>query len=109
MEISNAQGVPSENILITYDGYYDDILRFCEETEDFPEESKYRYTAEQAWSIIHFIENRPKEIVEKLAKYIKEGRIETHAFLGNEITGICSHEELIRLMYPAFRLKREYW
>lgn len=97
-----------ENILITYDGYYDDILRFCEETEDFPEESKYRYTAEQAWSIIHFIENRPKEIVEKLAKYIKEGRIETHAFLGNEITGICSHEELIRLMYPAFRLKREY-
>ncbi len=97
-----------ENILIKHDNFYDDVLRFCEETNDFPKESKYRYTAEQAWSIQHFIENRSHEIIEKLKKYIKEGRIETHAFLGNEITGLCGHEELIRLMYPAFRLKREY-
>jgi hypothetical protein len=97
-----------ENILLKHDGFYDDILRFCEETRDFPEESKYRYTAEVAWSIKHFIENRPKEVVEKLKKYIKERRIEVHAFFGNEITGLCSHEELIRLMYPSFRLKQEY-
>ncbi|UCE08461.1 MAG: hypothetical protein JSW07_10740, partial [bacterium] len=97
-----------ENILLKHDGFYDDVLRFCEQTKDFPEESKYRYTAEVAWSIKHFIENRPKEVVEKLKKFIKEGRIETHAFFGNEITGLCGHEELIRLMYPSFRLKREY-
>jgi len=29
-----------ENVLYKYDGFYDDILRFCEETEDWPEESK---------------------------------------------------------------------
>jgi alpha-mannosidase len=27
---------------------------------------------------------------------------------GNEISALCSHEQLIRLMYPAFRLKRKY-
>jgi len=97
-----------ENILLKHDSYYDDVLRFCEQTQDFPVESKYRYTAEVAWSIRHFIDNRPNEIVEKLKKYIDEGRIEVHAFFGNEITGLCGHEELIRLMYPSFRLKREY-
>jgi len=96
-----------ENILLDYDGFYDDILRFCEETEDWPAESKYRYTVEGTWSIQHFIENRPKQTIEKLAKYIKQGRIEVGAFFGHEITTMCSHEELIRMMYPSFRLKRE--
>jgi len=97
-----------ENILHRYDGFYDDILRFCEETEDWPEESKYRYTVEGAWSIQHFTENRPKQTLEKLTKYIKQGRIEVGAFFGHEITAMCSHEELIRMMYPSFRFKRKY-
>jgi len=99
-----------ENVLHKYDGFYDDIARFCEETDDWPEESKYRYTVEQTWSIQHFLEegHREKEVVEKLGKYIKEGRIEIPAFFGNEISTLCSHEELIRLMYPSFRLKRKY-
>ena len=97
-----------ENILLDYDGFYDDVLRFCEETEDWPAESKYRYTVEGTWSIQHFIENRPKQTIEKLAKYIKQGRIEVGAFFGHEITAMCSHEELIRMMYPSFRFKRKY-
>ncbi len=105
-----------ENVLAKYDSFYDDILRFCEDTEDYPEESKYRYTVEGAWSVQHFIrqtdggfiENRTPTDVEKLAKYIKQGRIEIGALFGNEISNLCGHEELIRLMYPSFRLKRKY-
>ena len=97
-----------ENVLNLYDGFYDDVLRFCEETDDWPEESKYRYTLEGTWSIQHFMENRPKEVLDKLGKYIKNGRIEVGALFGNEISALCSHEQLIRLMYPSFRLKRKY-
>jgi alpha-mannosidase len=97
-----------ENVLNRYDGFYDDVLRFCEETDDWPEASKYRYTLEGTWSIQHFIENRPKDVIDKLAKYIKEERIEIGALFGNEISALCSHEQLIRLMYPSFRLKRKY-
>lgn len=97
-----------EEVLLRYDGFYDDILRFCEETDDWPFESKFRYMVEEAWSIQHFIENRPEEVVQKLAKYVREGRIEIPALFGNEISALCSHEELIRLMYPSFRLKRKY-
>jgi len=97
-----------ENVLRKYDGFYDDILRFCEQTDDWPEEAKFRYTVEGTWSIQHFVENRPKQVLEKLGKYVKAGRIEVPALFGNEISGLCSHEGLIRLMYPSFRLKREF-
>jgi len=96
-----------ENVLRQYDSFYDNILRFCEETDEWPEESKFRYHVEASWSIQHFTENRPKRVLKKLSKYVKEGRIEIPAFFGNQITGLCSHEELIRLMYPSFRLKRK--
>jgi len=97
-----------ENVLRQYDRFYDDVLRFCDETNDWPEEAKFRYTVEGTWSIQHFVENRPKEAVEKLAKYVRDGRIEIPAFFGNEITGLCSHEEQIRMMYPSFRLRRQF-
>ncbi len=97
-----------ENVLHRYDGFYDDVLRFCDQTKDWPDESKYRYTIEGTWSVQHFIENRPKETVDKLGKYIKKGRIEVSALFGNEISCLCGHEELIRLMYPSFRLKRMF-
>lgn len=35
-----------ENVLEQYNGFYDNVVRFCEETEDWPEESRYHYTAE---------------------------------------------------------------
>ncbi len=97
-----------ENILNRYDGYYDDILRFCQETEEWPYESRYRYTVEEAWSIQHYVEHRDEETRAKLRKYIQQDRIDIGALFGNEISALCSHEQLIRLMYPSFRFKRDY-
>ena len=96
-----------ENVLRKYEGFYDDILSFCEETDDWPIESRYRYSVEATWSVQHFLENRPQEVRQKLGKYVQEGRIEIPALFGNQVGALCSHEELVRLMYPSFRLKRE--
>jgi hypothetical protein len=96
------------NVLREYDTFYDEVLHFCEQTDGWPEESKFRYVIEQFWSVQHFIKNRPKETVNKLVKYIREGRIEVTALFGNQTTELCGHEELIRLMYPSFNLKRKY-
>jgi len=97
-----------ENVMNRYAGFYDDVLRFCDQTNDFPEEAKYRYTIEGTWSLQHYIATRPKEAVDKLGGYVKQGRIEVGALFGNEIDSLCGHEELIRLMYPSFRFKRQY-
>lgn len=97
-----------ENVMNRYAGFYDDVLRFCDQTNDFPEEAKYRYTIEGAWSLQHFVTTRPKEAVDKLGSYVKQGRVQIGAFFGNEIDSLCGHEELIRLMYPSFGFKRQY-
>ena len=44
-----------ENVLNLYAGFYDDVLRFCDETNDWPEEAQYRYTLEGTWSLQHFV------------------------------------------------------
>lgn len=97
-----------ENVLNRYAGFYDDILRFCRETDDWPEEAKYRYTAEGAWAMKHFVETRDKEDIDELGKYVKQNRIEVGALMGNEISALCSHEELVRLMYPSHRMAHRF-
>jgi hypothetical protein len=97
-----------ENVLNLYARFYDDVVRFCDQTKDWPEEAQYRYTLEGTWSLQHFVANRPKEAVDKFGGYVKQGRIEIGALFGNEIDSLCGHEELIRLMYPSFRFKRQY-
>jgi len=96
------------NVFLEHDSYLDDVLRFCEETENWPEETKFKYSVEEFWSLNHFMKNRPKETVDKLISFIKKGQIEVCALFGNEVTELCGHEELIRLLYPAFELKRKH-
>jgi len=96
------------NVLEEYDGFMDQVLRFCEETADWPEEdARFSYLCEQHWSVEHWLQNRGPEAAERLAYWAKRGQIEVTALFGNQTLELCSHEELVRLMYPAFRLKRE--
>jgi len=97
------------NVLAEYDRFMDLVLRYCEETEHWPEEdARFRYQCEQAWSVVHYLERRPAETIERLVHFIRNGQIEVTALFGNQTLELCSTEELVRLLYPAFRLKREH-
>ena len=96
------------NILREHDTFVDEVLRFCTETDDWPQESRFRYVVEQGWSILHYVEHRPPERVAELVRRIREGRIEVTALFGNQTSELCGPEEQIRLAYPSFRLKRRY-
>lgn len=96
------------NIFKEFCGFYDDLLRFCDETDHFPEDSKFRYTIEQGWSLLYYLEHRPEETRMEMMRRIKEGRIEVNAFIGNETTELLGPEEMVRMLYPVFELKRKY-
>ena len=100
-------GMPAD-LFVEHAEFMDDVLRYCEETADWPEDSRFRYLAEQMWSVIPFVENRPREVVERMAHFVKRGQIEIGALYGNQIQELCGHEEMIRLLYPSFQLKREF-
>lgn len=96
-----------ENVLRFYEAVYDQVLSFCDQTEDFPEEAKFRYTAEGAWSVEHYLRQRPPEVAEKLSHYLHQGRIEIQGLYGNLITNLLGHEEQIRALYPSFAIRRK--
>ncbi len=96
------------NVLREYCEFYDRVLQFCRETDEFPEESKFRYTIEQGWSLLYYLEHRPPDVCSEIISRIEEGRIEVNALLGNMITELLGPEQMIRLLYPIFELKRRY-
>lgn len=97
-----------QNVLNEYVGFYDLIIKFCEETDDWPKDVKFRYQVEQLWSLLHYLRTQPKEKVEKLMSLIRRNRIGVSVLLGNEVSGLCGHEEIVRLIYPAYKLKKIY-
>jgi hypothetical protein len=99
--------IPSK-IMDEHNEFMDQVLEFCAQTEDWPDESKFRYQCEQAWSVEHYLKNRPQKVIDRLMDFVKKGQIEITALYGNMTTELCGHEEFIRLLYPAFRLKRDY-
>ena len=90
-----------------YEPIMDQVLDWCDEMRDWPEESKFRYSIEQVWSLLPYLQRRPPETAERLARCVREGLIDVAALFGNQTLELCSTEELVRLLYPAFRLKRE--
>lgn len=88
--------------------FLDDVLDYCTETDAWDEESRFRFVIEQAWSAMAYVAQRPAECVERLMARLREGRLELNAFFANQITELCSHEELLRLLYPSYALKRRY-
>ena len=99
---------PIELVFRQYRKTYSDVIKFCEETQSYPEEAKFRYSVEESWSLQDFIEHSDNATREKLAEYIKEGRIEVQALYAELTTSISSHEELVRLLYPSFRINKEF-
>lgn len=97
-----------EPLLDTYCGYYDRILDFCRETSAYSEEAQYRYTVEELWSLEEYLRRVPEEKKKELLHYIREGRIEISALYANVIDSLCDEEELIRLLYPAARMRETY-
>jgi hypothetical protein len=96
---------PIEDVLYFYKDLYNKVADYCELTADWPEEAQYHYTCEEAWSLRYFVEHSEDAAIDRLAKYVQEGRVEIPALLGNETSGICSHEELVRLTYPSRKLQ----
>ncbi len=82
-------------------------IRYCDETADYPPESRYRWTVEVTGLMKNFVERYP-ELVDKLIKYVREGRIEICGFYLNMPTEVVGHEELIRCLYYAQRLRDKY-
>lgn len=103
----NYTGLP-EDTMRDYHKFYNKLIDFCEDTRSLNPAAQFHYTIETAWPLVDYIRHNSRSRADKLLNLIREGRIEVSALFGNQITEISGGEELVRSLYPAFRLKRLY-
>jgi len=63
-------------ILAEHLRYIDYALDYCDATDNYPENAKFRWTCEASWPVDEFLKSRPADQAGRLLKRIKEGRIE---------------------------------
>ncbi len=70
---------PQTEILSEHLRYIDYALDYCDATDEYPEEARFRWTCEVAWPVAEYLRARPAEQLERLARRVGEGRIELTA------------------------------
>lgn len=63
-------------ILAEHLRYIDYALDYCDATDNYPDNAKFRWTCEAAWPVDEYLKCRPESQVKRLIQRIKEGRIE---------------------------------
>ncbi|MDR0713531.1 MAG: hypothetical protein LBF89_04635, partial [Bacteroidales bacterium] len=74
---------PQTEILAEHIRYIDYAVEYCELTENYPDDAKFRWTCEASWAVKEYILNRPKEQVDKFVKYVRAGQIEVAGMFFN--------------------------
>ncbi len=67
---------PQHEIMPEQLRYIDYALDYCDATDNYPNDAKFRWTCETAWAVQEYLRTRPKFQVERLLRRIKQGRIE---------------------------------
>jgi alpha-mannosidase len=67
---------PQTDILAEHLRFIDYALDYCDLTDDYPDEAKFRWTCEAAWAVDEYLKCRPVAQIERLKKRVTEGRIE---------------------------------
>lgn len=56
--------------------FIDYALDYCDNTDTYPEDSRFRWTCEAAWAVDEYLKCRPQAQVDRFLKRIAEGRME---------------------------------
>ncbi len=74
---------PQTEILPEHLRYIDYALDYCDATDHFPADSRFRWTCETSWAVREYLESRPKRQLDRLRRRVLEGRIELTAMFFN--------------------------
>ncbi|MDR1373230.1 MAG: glycosyl hydrolase family 38 [Dysgonamonadaceae bacterium] len=74
---------PQTEILAEHLRYIDYALDYCDATDGYPENARFRWTCEVSWAVSEYIKTRPAEQVAHLRKRVAERRIELAAMYLN--------------------------
>lgn len=82
-------------------------MDFVEQHPEFTGDAQFCWNAEVLWAVKDFLRNADKKTRDRFFRHVRQGSIGLQALYGNELTGLCSPEEMVRLVGYAGDLARE--
>ena len=84
----------------------DKALELIAKTAAYPPEARFKWNAEVLWAMDSYLHKESPEKQQRLVDAIRAGQVELDGMYGNELTGLCRPEELLRLMQWGITLGR---
>jgi alpha-mannosidase len=82
-------------------------IKLASESQNFPEGERFKWNSEVMWPIESYLREKELEKVKLLKEAISKGWIEPDAFFANELTELCTTEELVQLTSDVRRITAE--
>ena len=76
------------------------VLDLCTVTDDWPDESQFRWIVEASYTLRHYLKTHPERKQELKAR-IDQGRIEISGKLAHTHSSTVGHEQIIRNLYES--------
>ncbi|MGH3375503.1 MAG: glycoside hydrolase family 38 C-terminal domain-containing protein [Actinoallomurus sp.] len=99
---------PQGTVLRHHLDYVDAALRLVAETEEWPDDARFRWTVESSLPALSWLAARPAGAVSDFVGRVREGSIEVTAFPFQLHTEACSTDELYRLLRHVGDLRDKY-
>ena len=97
---------PQTEILPEHLRYIDYALDYCDLTDDYPDDAKFRWTCEVSWAVREYVRRRPAPQIERLKKRIAEGRIEVAGMFLN-MSELATESAMAASLQPLREIKAQ--
>lgn len=88
--------------------YLEECVGLTAESEGNPPGEAFKWNSEVLWAVDSYLRNASQGKRDLFIEAVKEGRIGLDGMYGNQLTALCTGEELFALFACARRLSREY-
>ncbi len=86
--------------------YLEMAMDAARQTADYPPGARFKWNVEVLWAVDSYLQQATPEKRQQFIEAVKSGEVGLQALYGNELTGLCSSEELLRLLSCAQRISR---
>lgn len=98
---------PQTEILPEHLRYIDYALDYCDLTDSYPDDARFRWTCETSWAVREYLKVRPAKQIERLKQRVAEGRIEICGLMLN-MSEIATESSLAALLRPLREIKDDF-
>jgi hypothetical protein len=85
-----------------------DVMDFVEGHPEFTGDARFCWNVEVLWAVKDFLSQADEAQRARFVRHVRDGSIGLEALFANELTGLCTSEEMVRLIGYAGRLVRDF-